>query len=100
MLQLWPVPLQTEGTIGVFGLGGVFEKSPRLKIVSAENDVAWMPYLMYRIDSVQNRLGAIGGLELPVRASDYIKRNVYATFFADPVFVDSLLRKRRDYIIW
>jgi len=59
-----------------------------------------MPYLMYRIDSVQNRLGAIGGLKLPMRASDYIKRNVYATFIADPVFVDSLHRYGPDNIMW
>jgi predicted TIM-barrel fold metal-dependent hydrolase len=100
MLQLSNLHHQIERTISVFVLGGVFEKFPRLKIVSAENDVAWMPYLMYRIDSVQNRLGAIGGLKLPMRASDYIKRNVYATFIADPVFVDSLHRYGPDNIMW
>ena len=45
--------------------GGVLEKFPRLKIVSAENDVGWMAYFMYRLDTVQNRLGALGGLKLP-----------------------------------
>jgi predicted TIM-barrel fold metal-dependent hydrolase len=100
MLQLSNLHHQIERTISVFVLGGVFEKFPRLKIVSAENDVAWMPYLMYRIDSVQNRLGAIGGLKLPMRASEYIKRNVYATFIADPVFVDSLHRYGPDNIMW
>ena len=72
--------------------GGVLEKFPKLKIVSAENDVGWMAYFMYRLDTVQNRLGASGGMKLPMRASDYIKRQVFATFISDPVFIDSLHR--------
>jgi hypothetical protein len=30
--------------------GGVLERFPELKIVSAENDVGWMPHFMYRMD--------------------------------------------------
>ncbi|MGH8324019.1 MAG: amidohydrolase family protein, partial [Steroidobacteraceae bacterium] len=66
----------------------------------AENDVGWMAYFMYRLDTVQNRLGALGGLKLPMRASEYIKRQVFATFIADPVFVDSLHRYGADNIMW
>jgi len=84
----------------VLVFGGVLEKFPRLKIVSAENDVGWMAYFMYRLDTVQHRLGAVGGLQLPMRASEYIKRQVYATFIADPVFVDSLHRYGPDNIMW
>ena len=80
--------------------GGVLEKFPRLRIVSAENDVGWMAYFMYRLDTVQNRLGALGGMKLPLRASEYIKRQVYATFIADPVFVDSLHRFPPENIMW
>src|SRR5262249_56140298 len=86
--------------VGVRVSGGVRKKSPRLKIVSAENDVGWMAYFMYRLDTVQHRLGALGGLKLPMRASEYIKRQVYATFIADPVFVDSLHRYGPDNIMW
>jgi predicted TIM-barrel fold metal-dependent hydrolase len=49
---------------------------------------------------VQNRLGALGGLKLSLRASEYIRRQVYATFIADPVFVDSLHRYGPDNIMW
>lgn len=91
---------QIERSIVEMVFGGVLEKFPRLKIVSAENDVGWMPYLMYRLDTIQNRLGAMGGLKLPMRASEYIKRQVYATFIADPVFVDSLHRYGPENIMW
>jgi predicted TIM-barrel fold metal-dependent hydrolase len=39
-------------------------------------------------------------MKLPMRASDYIKRQVYATFIADPIFVDLLERYPADNIMW
>ncbi|MGO9055809.1 MAG: amidohydrolase family protein [Candidatus Binataceae bacterium] len=89
-----------ERTLSTLVYGGVLEKFPRLKIVSAENDVGWMAYFMYRLDTVQNRMGALGGMKLPLRASEYLKRQVYATFIADPVFVDSLHRFPPENIMW
>src|SRR5207247_5319134 len=53
-----------------------------------------------RLDTVQNRLGAVGGMKLPMRASEYVKRQIYATFISDPVFVDSLHRYGPDNIMW
>ena len=100
LLSLANLHHQIERSISVMVYGGVFEKFPRLRIVSAENDVGWMAYFMYRLDTVQNRLGAVGGMKLPMRASDYIKRQVFATFIADPVFVDSLHRYGPDNIMW
>jgi predicted TIM-barrel fold metal-dependent hydrolase len=100
LLSLANLHHQIERSISVLVFGGVLEKFPRLRIVSAENDVGWMAYFMYRLDTVQNRLGAIGNLKLPMRASDYIKRQVYATFISDPVFVDSLHRYGPDNIMW
>jgi predicted TIM-barrel fold metal-dependent hydrolase len=100
LLSLANLHHQIERSISVMVYGGVFEKFPRLRIVSAENDVGWMAYFMYRLDTVQNRLGAVGGMKLPMRASEYIKRQVFATFIADPVFVDSLHRYGPDNIMW
>jgi predicted TIM-barrel fold metal-dependent hydrolase len=84
MFNLATIHHAIERTLVVMVYGGVLEKFPRLTIVSAENDVGWMAYLMYRLDTVQNRMGTLGGMKLPMRASDYIKRQVYATFIADP----------------
>ena len=100
LLSLANLHHQIERSISVLVFGGVLEKFPRLRIVSAENDVGWMAYFMYRLDTVQNRLGALGGMKLPMRASEYIKRQVFATFIADPVFVDSLHRYGPDNIMW
>ena len=40
---------------------GVLEKFPRLKIVSAEHDVGWIPYLMEKVDKVQAKLAPLRG---------------------------------------
>jgi uncharacterized protein len=79
-------------------IGGVFERFPRLKIVSAENDVAWIPFFLFRIDKYAAR--GIQSIKLPMKPSEYIKRNVYATFIDDPVFVNLLDWYPPDNIMW
>ena len=71
-------------------MGGVLERFPKLTIISAENDVAWMPYLMWRMDMIHSRLGALAGVKLSMKPSDYIKRQVYATFINEPIFIKTL----------
>jgi len=39
-------------------------------------------------------------MKLPMPASEYVKRQVYATFIADPVFVNLLDRYPADNIMW
>ena len=42
-----------ERSLTALIIGGVLERYPRLKIVSAENDVAWIPFFLYRIDNTR-----------------------------------------------
>src|SRR5215472_672956 len=83
---------EVERSIAVFVFGKVFERFPGLKIVSAENDVAWMAYLMWRMDRGYEHGGALSDTHLDLKPSEYVKRQVYATFINEPVFVDSLHR--------
>jgi predicted TIM-barrel fold metal-dependent hydrolase len=91
---------EVERSIAVLVLGGVLERFPKLKIVSAENDVAWMPYLMWRMDMTYGRLGALTSTRLKLKPSEYVRRQVYATFIHEPVFVDSLHRYGPENIMW
>jgi len=100
VLQVATLHHEVERSLAVFVLGGVLERFPRLRIVSAENDVAWMAYLMWRMDMAQDRLGALGSTKLTLKPSDYIKRQVYATFINEPVFVSELHRYGPDNIMW
>src|SRR6266702_8328009 len=42
------LPQEIQLTLADMIVGGVFERFPRRKIVSAENDVSWIPHFMYR----------------------------------------------------
>jgi predicted TIM-barrel fold metal-dependent hydrolase len=61
-------------------LGGVLERYPRLKLVSAENDISWMPHFCYRLDHAYDRLRHLDTVQLSLKPSDYMKRQVYGTF--------------------
>jgi len=65
--------------------GGVLERFPKLIIVSAENDVGWIPHYMYRLDHAYEKFGKLMPAPLPMKPSDYIRRQMFATFQDDPV---------------
>lgn len=90
-LRLGVLHNELERTLTTLIYGGVLEKFPGLKIVSAENNAGWLPYLMYRLDFVQGRLdAATGAVKLPRRASDYVTRQFYTSFINDPVLISIL----------
>jgi predicted TIM-barrel fold metal-dependent hydrolase len=68
--------------------GGVFQRHPKLRVVCAETDAGWAPYLMERMDYIYSdprrqtyqNYAIKGGVMLP---SEYMKRNVYYTFMRD-----------------
>ncbi|MGH8014392.1 MAG: amidohydrolase family protein [Candidatus Binataceae bacterium] len=63
--------------------GGVFERYPQLRIVSAENDVGWVPNWVHRLDHVFSKVAR--AKQLPLKPSEYVRRNVWATFQDDPL---------------
>jgi len=100
-LQVATLHHEVERTLAVFVLGGVLERFPKLTIVSAENDVAWMPYLMWRMDFAHGRIGALSSsVKLSLKPSEYVKRQVYASFINEPIFLDGLQRYAADNAMW
>jgi len=65
--------------------GGVLERFPKLTIVSAENDTGWFPHYMYRMDHAYEKFNAMEKNPLPMKPSDYVRRQMWATFQDDPV---------------
>ena len=65
-------------------LYGVFERFPKLRVVSAENDCGWVPHLMHRMDHVYEEFRYVAqemrGVSLSMPPSEYFKRNVRVTF--------------------
>jgi predicted TIM-barrel fold metal-dependent hydrolase len=91
---------EVERSLAVFVLGGVLERFPKLTIVSAENDVAWFPYFMWRMDMIHGRLGGLAGTKLSMKPSEYIKRQVYATFINEPIFLKTMDLYGPDNAMW
>src|ERR1043166_2603109 len=93
---------EIERSLSVFVLDGVLERFPTLKIVSAENDVAWIPYFLWRMDLAQDRFGRSGAnpVKLSLKPSEYIKRQVYATFINGPIFLTTVGLYGADNAMW
>ncbi len=77
------VPLSAAESFGMWIMGGVFERFPRLKVVFVEPGLGWVSWWLYTVDDLATRQGyefpAI--TELP---SHYFSRNVSLTFVDEP----------------
>jgi predicted TIM-barrel fold metal-dependent hydrolase len=76
---------EVQASLSAIIFGGVLERFPKLRIVSAENDVGWIPHYMFRLDHAHEKFNAITSTPLPMKPSEYIQRQMYATFQDDPV---------------
>lgn len=64
--------------------GGVFERYPKLRVICAEGDVSWMPYLMERADKYYASRSRRGhDLPMAYPPSTYFRRNVWISFIKD-----------------
>ena len=67
---------------------GVLERFPNLKLVSAENDIGWIPYFLYSADYYYRKYLHYEPTELRLLPSEYWKRQVYATFMDDAIGIE------------
>jgi predicted TIM-barrel fold metal-dependent hydrolase len=79
---------------------GVLERFPGLTIVSAENDIAWVPHLLERADKYYRRFRQAYGSALSLKPSEYFKRQVYATFIDDPMGLKTYHLVGPDNFMW
>ncbi|GAB2862224.1 amidohydrolase family protein [Actinocorallia aurea] len=75
-----------------FLFSGVLHRFPRLKLLYAEAQIGWIPYLLERIDDVweTHRGWANGQLNCPEKPSTYYYRQITSCFFKDAVGVELL----------
>jgi predicted TIM-barrel fold metal-dependent hydrolase len=87
------VGLMTAEAFGMWIMGGVFEKFPRLKVVFVEPGLAWVAWWLHLVDDLATRQGyAFPAItELP---SFYFHRNVFLTFIEEEL----ALQRLRDVI--
>ena len=77
------VALSAAEALGMWVMGGVFARFPRLKVVFVEPGLGWVSWWLYIVDDLTTRQGyefpAIS--ELP---SHYFRQNVFLTFIDEP----------------
>jgi predicted TIM-barrel fold metal-dependent hydrolase len=64
---------------------GILERYPKLKIVSVENEVGWMPFWLGQCDKEFCRRRHAEKVPIDKLPSEYFQGQVYATFFNDHV---------------
>ncbi len=65
---------ETQCSLARMLMGGVLERFPKLKLISTENDIGWMPYFLYRLD--HNYDLGVGRDLPPLKPSDYARRQI------------------------
>ncbi|MCH2173378.1 amidohydrolase [Myxococcota bacterium] len=76
---------EIQESLATLIFGGVLERHPKLRIVSAENDVGWLAHFNYRMDHVYDKYQESWPHATPLKPSAYVERQVWATFQDDPV---------------
>ena len=91
---------EVKRTLTVFIFSGVLERFPGLKLVSAENNVGWLPFVIQRWDQAHASSRFMQTTPLTLRPSEYFHRQVYATFIDDAVGVENRHQIGIDNIMW
>jgi predicted TIM-barrel fold metal-dependent hydrolase len=103
MMTVMSVVHQIQQTISLLIFGGVFDRHPTLRVVSAEHDAGWVAHYAYRIDQMferhRNWLGR-GLTELLRPPIEYLRTNVWYTFQKDPVAVETRDRVGLTQLMW
>jgi predicted TIM-barrel fold metal-dependent hydrolase len=104
-LRAMTIPHEVQRTFATLLFGGVLERFPDLKLVSAENDIGWVPHFLARADLTFHKLGSLklsasGGASLKLLPSEYFRRQVYATFIDDVVGVRNTELFGADNYMW
>ncbi len=79
---------------------GVLERFPRLKVVMAENDIGWMPFLVEQWDKYYIRHSPRHPISLTKPPSEYFREQVFATFLDDEVGTHLLDTWGIDNFMW
>ena len=89
-------------TLVTMVFSGVFERFPKLKVLSVENDIGWVPYLIQRMEYGYGRKRGRHGGEFPsgLTPRDIFHRNVRLTFMTDCLGLANLDAMSPDMLMW
>ena len=79
---------------------GALDRFPRLRLVSGENEAGWLPFFLMKLDQIQDEYRYLYPTSLSMKASDYFRRQIYATFIDDMVGIGARQLIGVDNIMW
>ena len=91
---------EVQRTLVVLIFSGVLERFPRLEIVSAENEVGWLPFFLQKLDQAQEEYRYLYPAPLTLKPTEYFRRQISATFIDDPVGVASREFIGAENLMW
>jgi len=91
---------EVQESLATLVFGGVLERFPELRVVSAENDVGWIPHFMHRMDHGFEKYSSMLPDKLSLHPSEYVRRQVSATFQNDPVVAATWELFGEDNYMW
>jgi predicted TIM-barrel fold metal-dependent hydrolase len=91
---------EVKRSLTVLVFSAVLERFPRLKIVSAENEISWLPFVIQRWDQTFEHYGHLYPSPLKMKPSEYFHRQIYATFIDDPVGVKDRHQVGVEQVMW
>jgi predicted TIM-barrel fold metal-dependent hydrolase len=62
---------------------GILRKHPKLKFISAESGIGWLPYFIERADYTHRKHQFWTGTKIDVKPSDLFAQSIYANFISD-----------------
>jgi predicted TIM-barrel fold metal-dependent hydrolase len=80
-------PMEVMLTLGEMLTSPLFDRHPRLRVVLAEADIGWLPWLLARVDRGHERYARQNDIHTELKPSEYFHRNVSASFIVDRVGV-------------
>ena len=102
MMGVMSIVHQMQQTLSLLIFGGVFDRHPRLRVVSAEHDAGWVAHYAYRLDQMferhHNWLGR--GITLSRQPAEYLRENCWYTFQKDPIAVETRERVGLSQLMW
>ncbi len=93
-------PMEVMLTVGEILTSTLFDRHPKLKVVLAEADTGWLPWLLERVDRGHLRYGGQNGIHLKLKPSEYFHRNMMAALIQDRVGVYTRAFTGADNLMW
>ena len=92
---------QQYALVNEFIFGGIFDKFPKLQVITGEYECSWFPYWLYRCKQMQGALGMAMNLPRTTRAiEEYVAENLWITFTDDLYFDRSWDLIGEDRVMW